>query len=336
MSVIGQPKPLASLSSTLLARKGQARPAMRPQGFGGFGTIPGGQDDLGWNDMGHPDDLQPEFHAPDQVFAPPAGVPPVLRQREALHEEFEAPRGPETHEPADYAPQGYAHEAYEPEDDEPEMGGPETDGPETHEPETDQPQAYHTEAYQPETYQPEAYRPEIYRPEAYQPEAYQPEADAPPAYQPEAHQPEAYQQGPYESGAYEPEAYAPEAEEPEVDGPEAYQPARHMPELYAPEPAPVREPAFEPRPMPVAHVAPTATVSLAAAAQIGRETEAKMGKAAFTLRLDHDRHLRLRLASALHNLSAQALVTEALDSFLKSLPEVEELASQLPPPRAKN
>jgi hypothetical protein len=109
-----------------------------------------------------------------------------------------------------------------------------------------------------------------------------------------------------------------------------------MPELYAPEPAPVREPAFEPRPMPVAHVAPTATVSLAAAAQIGRETEAKMGKAAFTLRLDHDRHLRLRLASALHNLSAQALVTEALDSFLKSLPEVEELASQLPPPRAKH
>jgi hypothetical protein len=54
------------------------------------------------------------------------------------------------------------------------------------------------------------------------------------------------------------------------------------------------------------------------------------------LRLDHDRHLRLRLASALHNLSAQALVTEALDSFLKSLPEVEELASQLPPPRAKH
>ena len=47
---MGQPKPLASLTATLLARKGQARPAMRPQGFGGFN--PATFDDLGWNDMG--------------------------------------------------------------------------------------------------------------------------------------------------------------------------------------------------------------------------------------------------------------------------------------------
>jgi hypothetical protein len=42
-------KPFASLSSGLLARKGAARPAMRPQGFGQLG---GGLEDLGWNDMG--------------------------------------------------------------------------------------------------------------------------------------------------------------------------------------------------------------------------------------------------------------------------------------------
>lgn len=49
-------KPFASLSSGLLARKGAARPAMRPQGFGQVGN---GLEDLGWNDMG--------FEAPKAV-----------------------------------------------------------------------------------------------------------------------------------------------------------------------------------------------------------------------------------------------------------------------------
>ena len=35
------PKPLASLSSGLLARKGGARPAMRPQGFALTSAAPG-------------------------------------------------------------------------------------------------------------------------------------------------------------------------------------------------------------------------------------------------------------------------------------------------------
>ena len=48
---MGEPKAFASLSSGLLARKGAARPAMRPQGFGGPATG-AGLDDLGWNDMG--------------------------------------------------------------------------------------------------------------------------------------------------------------------------------------------------------------------------------------------------------------------------------------------
>lgn len=53
-------------------------------------------------------------------------------------------------------------------------------------------------------------------------------------------------------------------------------------------------------------------------------------KAAFTLRLDADRHLRLRLASALTGRSAQQVVTQALDDFLKELPEIDRLTEQLP------
>lgn len=53
-------------------------------------------------------------------------------------------------------------------------------------------------------------------------------------------------------------------------------------------------------------------------------------KAAFTLRLDADRHLRLRLACAVGNRSAQQIVTQALDTFLDSQPQVEALARQVP------
>ena len=189
MSMFGQSKsgqkPLASLSSTLLARKGQAKPAMRPQGYGGFGAMPNQPDDLGWNDMGEP--VEVDIHASPPT---PAPVPPVLLQREVLAEEF-----------------------------------------------------------------------------------------------------------------------APE-----------------------PEPAPTVDPVVAPvEPEPGQVPRALKPVSLATAARLGRETARKPGKAAFTLRLDHDRHLRLRLASALHHASAQTLVTEALDTFLQSLPEVDALIAQLPP-----
>ena len=54
-----EPKVFASLSSGLLARKGAARPAMRPQGFGQGG---GSLEDLGWDDMG--------FEPPKAASAP--------------------------------------------------------------------------------------------------------------------------------------------------------------------------------------------------------------------------------------------------------------------------
>ncbi len=62
-----EPKPFASLSSGLLARKGAARPAMRPQGFGQVGS---GLEDLGWNDLG---------------FDPPK---PAVAPRDAEHDAF--------------------------------------------------------------------------------------------------------------------------------------------------------------------------------------------------------------------------------------------------------
>lgn len=50
------------------------------------------------------------------------------------------------------------------------------------------------------------------------------------------------------------------------------------------------------------------------------------GRAAFTLRLDTERHLRLRLASALAGQSAQYIVTQALDAYLDGQPHVARLA----------
>lgn len=58
-------------------------------------------------------------------------------------------------------------------------------------------------------------------------------------------------------------------------------------------------------------------------------------KAAFTLRLDAERHLRLRLATAVTGRSAQLIVTSALDALLATIPELEALAERVPPATAK-
>lgn len=171
-----EPKAFASLSSTLLARKGHAKPAMRPQGFSGFGmgsAMPP-HDDLGWNDMGH------------------------------------------------------------------------------------EPQAQHTADIVPIV----------------------PELVAAPVAEPEA-------------------------------------------------PAPIRqqaEIARELAPMPVPLTLPVEPRKPRAAA-------GSKGKAAFTLRLDPDRHLKLRLACAVHHRSAQAIVAHALDLFLETQPDVTALAATATPKR---
>ena len=51
-------------------------------------------------------------------------------------------------------------------------------------------------------------------------------------------------------------------------------------------------------------------------------------RAAFTLRLDPERHLRLRLASAVGRRSAQRIVTQALDAFLDQQPGLDALVAE--------
>ena len=62
-----------------------------------------------------------------------------------------------------------------------------------------------------------------------------------------------------------------------------------------------------------------------------RKSALKQGKrAAFTLRLDAERHLKLRLASTIKGQSAQQIVTDALDSLLSDIKELDALAAQMP------
>jgi hypothetical protein len=90
-------------------------------------------------------------------------------------------------------------------------------------------------------------------------------------------------------------------------------------------PAPVEVPLSKPR----AHVVPLPRRPLGKAkAEEGR-------KAAFTLRLDAERHLRLRLATAVTGQSAQQIVTSALDALLASIPDVEALAERAVSAKAK-
>jgi hypothetical protein len=93
------------------------------------------------------------------------------------------------------------------------------------------------------------------------------------------------------------------------------------------------EPEPEPEPEPVVR-APRQPKAEVVSLPRSRVTVAK-AKAAFTLRLDPDRHLKLRLACALSRRSAQQLVTEALDQFLDSLPEVEQMARRVPAEASK-
>ncbi len=102
---MSEPKPFASLSSGLLARKGAAKPAMRPQGYGNFGH---NLEDLGWDDMGYAAP-QPTEHVPSSISAltpapggrshaepaaethdEPVDPPAIVEQMRALEESFES------------------------------------------------------------------------------------------------------------------------------------------------------------------------------------------------------------------------------------------------------
>ena len=107
------------------------------------------------------------------------------------------------------------------------------------------------------------------------------------------------------------ELYDPEAESEELNGSES-----ETVELPAPVitvPSPVAAPASAPAPR---------------RAPKPRSGPGSKAKAAFTLRLDPDRHLKLRLACAVNGRSAQQLVTDALDALLERIPELDAMASK--------
>jgi hypothetical protein len=207
--VATEAKPFASLSSGLLARKGAARPAMRPQGFGQVGN---GLEDLGWNDMG---------------FEPPK---PAEVDRDSDHDAFgdDVVEHPRSH-PTGLTP----------------IGSPVHDQ-----------QAEIADRF---------------------------------------------------NGADDEE----DAGDDEID---------QTADIYEPE-------AEEVPATPAVVAAPLAVPALRRAPRL-RAAAGSKGKAAFTLRLDPDRHLKLRLACAVDGRSAQQLVTDALDQLLDRVPDLNGLAAK--------
>jgi len=222
---MGEPKAFASLSSGLLARKGAARPAMRPQGFGQVGS---GVEDLGWNDMG--------FEPPKPALAP---------VRDEEHDAFgeELPDHPLPNPISALTP----------------IASPVHDQ-----------QAEIAERFA-------------------------------------AHD----EDGEDEDGEY-------------ID---------ETAEIYEPEEADntADVPSIEPAPVVIMPVRASSPVP--ARPRKPRAAPGTKGKAAFTLRLDPARHLKLRLACAVGGRSAQQLVTEALDQLLENMPELDSMAERAP--RAK-
>ena len=82
------------------------------------------------------------------------------------------------------------------------------------------------------------------------------------------------------------------------------------------------------QPEPIAPTAPTPAAKPAKASR-RRSALADGRRAAFTLRIDAERHLKLRLACTLQNRSAQMLVIEALDRLFAEEPTLAVLAAQI-------
>ena len=105
-------------------------------------------------------------------------------------------------------------------------------------------------------------------------------------------------------------------------------------ELYEPEPEPVRDSeSVAEIPLAVVEALPAARsvrvpAPAARRAASPRAAPGSKAKAAFTLRLDPTRHLKLRLACAVGGRSAQMLVTDALDALLDAMPELDAMAAK--------
>ncbi|MCY7271814.1 MAG: hypothetical protein LH485_07180 [Sphingomonas bacterium] len=243
---MGEPKAFASLSSGLLARKGGARPAMRPQGFGG--QTGGSLEDLGWDDMG---------------FEPPK--PANLPLRDAEHDAFgeEVPEQPLRNPLAALTPVGQSASPVHDQRDElaAAFNAVEAEGDED----------------------------------------------------------------------YDETAELYEGEPPVLESAEVVSiPARKSMVFTAP---PIEAPAFVAATFAEAPKFAEAGTFAGSGRREARPRAAagSKAKAAFTLRLDKERHLKLRLACAVTGRSAQQLVTDALDSLLADMPELDGMAERAPP-----
>ncbi len=255
---MSDPKPFASLSSGLLARKGAARPAMRPQGFS---TPSANLDDLGWNDMGgdHPRltsltplGADPEETAAEHPRGHALGLSPVSSPVHSQQAEL-----------ADRL--AHADEADEADEDYDETAEP---------------------------YEPEGGIGWIQRLRFFGGRGRREEPEFKVQFK----------------GGKKPLDLGP--------GPEAEAPvAENVLDLVEP----VAEDVLD-------LVEPAAPVSVPA--PNSEPGPAGKAKAAFTLRLDPQRHLKLRLACAVRGCSAQQLVTDALDRLLGSMPELDDMAEK--------
>jgi hypothetical protein len=229
---MGEPKPLASLSGLLLARKGAARPAMRRPTADGIHSNMAGNDDLGWNDMGYdvdPDQDTPMDHEHETGRNSLANAVPEVNQDVRAQQQMIARR--------------LSAQA--------EVGF-----------ESVQSIGVYTELDERETVQ------------------------LPAAVQPIA--------------------------------------ASVVKVSVAP------QPSAQPKSVETLLAAASQAHAPAKRAVRPRAASGSNGKAAFTLRLDPERHLQLRLACAVSNRSAQNLVTDALDALLSNMPEIAQLAARVP------
>ena len=108
--------------------------------------------------------------------------------------------------------------------------------------------------------------------------------------------------------------------------------ARHEEETHFEPEQPVSDAGVQPI---VAVPAPAPVAASSVKAPRGRARAGTRGSFAFTLRLDPSRHLRLRLASATNNRSAQQILISLIDDYLSSQPEIDAFAAAIPSAQGK-